>query len=69
MFHFVEFGELRYVNMLIHHTIQKYLETQRAFVLNFEKAGWDYTLVRDVGYPGNAFADWSWYIYITYNRI
>ena len=41
MFHFVEFGELRQVHMLIHHTIETYFAFQWASALNSEKADSD----------------------------
>ena len=38
VFHFVEFGELKYVHVLIHHTTDSYSGFQWASALSFEKA-------------------------------
>ena len=37
MFHFVKFGELRYVHVLVHQTVYAYSEYQWDFALNSEK--------------------------------
>ena len=37
IFHFVEFGKLKYKHTLIHHTTDTYSESQRASALSSEK--------------------------------
>lgn len=57
MFHFVEFGELSYVHMLIHHAIDTYSEFQWALSSEKERF-WDCTLIiKDGGYLRDSFAD------------
>lgn len=37
VFHFVEFGEIKFVHTLMHHTVDAPAEFQWGFALNFEK--------------------------------
>ena len=51
MFHFIEFGDLSYVHVLIHHTVGASSELQGASALSSERDNsGDCTLIKDDGF-------------------
>ena len=62
--HSMEFAKLRYVFVLIYHTIDTCSEFQWTFALNSKKRWfWDCTFIRDNDSLENAFSDWSWWCF------